>query len=425
MTIIKRENLTKKIKPVALSIALLSASATAPTLAADTLAEAFSGGKAFANLRLRYENADISNGNGEDADALTLRTTFGYQTDDYYGFSVLVEAEDVREVLGVRDFSVPPAGVRTGEFDVIADPETTELDQAFIQYKAGGFTGKLGRQVLALDGHRFIGTVGWRQDRQTFDALSLNYKASGFDLTAAYLTQRNRIFAEVGDVDSEDVLLNASYDAGFGKFVAYAYLLDVQDVPDASLDTYGISFTGSTKAGEAVINYTAEYATQDNDATGNDPDYFNLGAGIKFGAVKFSLGYESLGSDSSFNSATGVTTASGFATPLATLHKFNGWADVFLNTPAIGLEDFSATFDAEFGGGKFKVAYHDFSGDDSSIGGISVGDDLGSEIDIQYTRNFGKHVYTGIKYADYSDGSSALSPVDTQRFWVWAGVKFK
>ncbi|MEI8045213.1 MAG: hypothetical protein WCL11_27625, partial [Verrucomicrobiota bacterium] len=30
----------------------------------------------------------------------------------------------------------------------------------------------------------------------------------------------------------------------------------------------------------------------------------------------------------------------GFATPLATLHAFNGWADMFLSTPANGLKDF-------------------------------------------------------------------------------------
>ena len=412
MKIIKRENLSKSIKPIALSIALLSTSAAAPVFAADTLAEAFTGGKAFANLRLRYEGADISNGNGEDAEALTLRTSFGYKTAEYNGFSVLVEAEDVREVLGVRDFSVPPAGVRAGEFDVIADPETTELDQSFIQYKSGGFTGKLGRQVLTFDGHRFIGHVGWRQDRQTFDALSLNYKKSGFDLSAAYLAQRNRIFAEVGDIDSEDLLLNASYKTSAGKLVTYAYLLEVEDAPNSSLDTYGASFTGSQKAGETTYNYTIEFATQDNDANGSSTDYFNIGGGAKFGAVKLSLGYESLGSDNG---------TAAFATPLATLHKFNGWADVFLGTPGIGLEDFSATLDTKFGGGNFKIAYHDFSGDEA----LGDSDDLGSEIDIQYTRNFGKHVYSGIKYADYSQGSSSSSPVDTQRVWVWAGIKFK
>jgi len=424
MNIIKRENLTNTIKPIALSIALLSAGASAPTLAADTLAEAFSGGKAFADLRLRYENADQDNNNGEDADALTLRTSFGYQTGEYKGFSVLVEAEDVREVLGVRDFSTPGGapgviGVRPGQFDIVADPETTELDQAFVQYKAGGFTGKFGRQVIALDGHRFVGTVGWRQDRQTYDGIKLNYKDDNLELTGAYVTQRNRIFAEEADFDSDDIFLNASYKFGdAGKLVVYSYLLDQEGVDggnDVEIDTYGLSYTGSVKVGGGAFNYTAEYATQDNGDI--DTDYFNLGAGIKFNeAIKFSLAFESLGSDNG---------AGSFETPLATLHKFNGWADVFLNTPAIGLEDFSATLDAKFWGGNFKVAYHDFSGDESDING---NDELGDEIDIQYTRNFGKHLYTGIKYSDFSQGSAETGLgliTDTQRFWVWAGVKFK
>ena len=414
----KRESLKRLIKPIALSTALLLTTATVPALAADTLAEAFSGGKPFANLRLRYENADIDNGNIPEADALTLRTTFGYETGEYKGFSVLVEAEDSREVFGVRDFSVNPAGVRVDQFDTIADPETTELEQAYVQYKAGGFTGKLGRQTLTLDNHRFVGHVGWRQDRQTFDAVKLNYNAGGFDLTGAYLTQRNRIFAEVGDINSEDIILNASYKAGFGKVVLYSYLLEEEDQastsPDAEIDIYGISYTGETKAGEnTTIGYRAEYATQDNESTNTDTDYFNLGASAKFGPVKFSLGFESLGSDDGIDA---------FATPLATLHGFNGWADVFLTTPTVGLEDFSATFDADVLGGKFTLAYHDFSAEDALAGDS---DDLGDEIDVRYTRDFGKHIYTGIKYADYSSGDSPNSSPDTERFWIWGGLKFK
>ena len=416
MNFIKKESCVKalSLKPLALSVALLSASAvSAPAMAADTLAEAFTGGKPFINLRLRYETADQGFNAAPSADALTLRTAFGYETGSFNGFSVLVEAEDVREVFGVRDFSVPPAGVRAGEFDVIADPETTELDQAYIKYKANGFTAKLGRQVIALDGHRFVGTVGWRQDRQTFDGVTLNYKTSNLELTGAYVTQRNRIFAEEADQDSSDIFLNASYKfSGAGKLVAYSYLLD-QD-GGAEIDTYGLSYTGKFKAGSTSINYTAEYATQDN---GNiDTDYLNLGLGATFGIVKLSAGYEILGSDNGLGA---------FATPLATLHKFNGWADVFLGTPAVGLEDFSLTVDVKVAGGKFKLAYHDFSADESSVFGIPTGDDLGDEIDIQYTRNFGKHVYTGIKYANYSNGSSAFSPGDTERVWVWAGLKFK
>ena len=415
MKTIKRESSTQTLtlKPLALSVALLSATAaTSPAIAADTLAEAFSGGKPYVNLRLRYESADQGGNTADSADALTLDTVFGYESGEYKGFSFLVEAEDVREVFGVRDFSVPPAGVRTGQFDVIADPETTELDQAFIKYKAGGFSAKLGRQVITHDGHRFIGHVGWRQDRQTFDGVTLSYKKDNLALTGSYVTQRNRIFAEEGDINSSDVFLNASYKFGKNKLVAYSYLLDNED-NNTEIDTYGISYSGWTKFGETKVNYNAEYATQDIGSASTD--YFNLGAGAKFGIVKLSLAYEVLGSDN------GLV---GFATPLATLHKFNGWADVFLNTPGIGLEDFKATVDVDIAGGKFKLAYHDFSGDES-IGGT---DDLGDEIDIQYTRNFGKNVYAGIKYADYSQGDAIQNAGfirDTERFWAWVGFKFK
>ena len=92
MSIIKRESLKLSLKPLALSIAVLAATVSAPTFAewrvGEEITDAIKGGKAFADLRLRFEDADIANGNGEDAQALTLRTTFGYETGTYKGFSV-------------------------------------------------------------------------------------------------------------------------------------------------------------------------------------------------------------------------------------------------------------------------------------------------------------------------------------------------
>ena len=291
MTIIKRKSLkTSLFKPVALSMTLLTATSVTPVFADWTFSEAVKGGKAFADLRLRYENADIANGNGVGADALTLRTTFGYETGSYAGFTALLEAEDVREV-GINDFSVNPANVRVDEFDTIADPEGTELEQAYIQYKAGGFTGKLGRQTFTLDNHRFVGHVGWRQDRQTFDALKLNYVQGGFDVTAAYIGQRNRIFRDLQDVDSEDIILNASYKGGFGKLVTYAYLIEAADTEDAALNTFGFSYAGKTKLGSSEIGYRAEFATQENEANDTDTEYVHLNGSVKSGPGKFSLGY--------------------------------------------------------------------------------------------------------------------------------------
>ncbi|MFT5806450.1 MAG: hypothetical protein ACI9LG_000713 [Moritella dasanensis] len=41
----------------------------------------------------------------------------------------------------------------------------------------------------------------------------------------------------------------------------------------------------------------------------------------------------------------------GFATPLATLHKFNGWSDQFLNTPTQGLADLYLSVSSKVAGG--------------------------------------------------------------------------
>src|SRR3546814_9338854 len=64
-------------------------------------------------------------------------------------------------------------------FPVVADPDATELNQAYVSYADAGFKATAGRQRLIFDNHRFIGNVGWRQNEQTFDALDLTYKLAG------------------------------------------------------------------------------------------------------------------------------------------------------------------------------------------------------------------------------------------------------
>ena len=365
-------------------------------------------GKFFGDLRLRYENAQQDNAL-EDADALTLRTRIGYKTKKVQGFSALVEVENITEF--VDDFSVPPTGDRVGEFSVIADPEGTEIDQAYVSYSSETLTAKVGRQVLALDGHRFIGHVGWRQDRQTFDAAVINYTPTpGLNVNLSYIDQRNRIFSDEADLDSQDVIINSSYQVPFGKVVAYAYLLEVDNDTDNSLDTYGVSFTGKQKVNELDWHYAVEYATQEaNDLL--DTDYLLLEGGVTFAGVTARVGRELLGSDGG---------QGGFATPLATLHKFNGWADAFLATPAQGLEEVYVKFTGKVAGGAWWVSYHDFSSDVS----LNGEDDLGDEINLRYTRSFGDSFSGGVKFADYNAGSSAFTQVDTQRFWLWANYKF-
>lgn len=365
-------------------------------------------GKIYADFRLRYESVSQDNPL-PDADALTLRSRVGLKSASFQGFSGLIELENNLDF--VDDFSVPPAGVRAGQYSVIADPQTFEVDQAFLQFKNSNLTAKLGRQVIALDGQRFVGHVGWRQDRQTFDAASISYQPSeSISMTASYLFKRNRIFADEADIDSEDLLLNTSYKTPIGKLVAYAYLLEMDNGTNNSLDTFGISLTGAKEVESKKFLYALEYATQEaNDVF--DTDYLLVEGGIGLEGITAKLGYEVLGSDGG---------EFGFATPLATLHKFNGWADSFLGTPAVGLEDLYASVAGKLAGGKWVVAYHDYSADKSRAG-VS---DLGDEINLLYARKFGKHLSGGVKFAAYEAGDAGSGKVDTDKFWLWTGFAF-
>lgn len=377
---------------------------------ASEFTSALSSGKVNGDLNLRYENVEQDNAL-KDASALTLRTRLSYTTGKVSGWSAMVEMEDNRIVLGQGDYSVPQTGYNTGMYSVIADPEHTELDQGYVQYSSDTFTFKAGRQLIAWDGHRYVGHVGWRQDRQTFDGLSAKYNpVKELTLNYAYLTQRNRIFAEALDQDSKDHLLNGAYKTSMGTLTAYAYLLELDNNTDNALDSYGVSFVGNTTVAQTKLLYALEYASQSSDTAGTDfdADYALLEVGAVLAGITAKLGYESLGSDGG---------AYGFQTPLATLHKFNGWADTFLTTPAEGLVDTYVSLAGGVLGGKWLAAYHNFAADEAT----SVVDDLGSELDLQYVRNYGSNYSVGIKYAAYSGDSGR---VDTDKLWLWVGAKF-
>jgi hypothetical protein len=113
-----------------------------------------------------------------------------------------------------------------------------------------------------------------------------------------------------------------------------------------------------------------------------------------------------------------------FSTPLGTNHKFNGWADMFLNTPDFGLEDANVYVGYKSKSfGTFKVVYHDFQSAEENI-------DYGTEWDAVYTRAIPgvKGLKGMLKYADYNGDDSLSSgnlyAADAQKFWVMLDYKF-
>jgi len=398
------------IKGLGLAIAMVSAM---PVLAIDNpMTSLVEEGKVYGDFRLRFEYVDQDNAL-DDAKALTLRSRLGFESGSYQGFSGVLEFEDSRPVAGVEDYNSTLNGET--EYSVVADPRTTELDQGYLQYKLAPATVKLGRQVLTYDNQRFVGPVGWRQDRQTFDAARLTVTPiENLSLDYAYIGQRNRIFAEARDIQSKDNLVNIGYATPFGKLSAYAYLLEVDNDTDNSLNTYGIRFAGNYAVDEGVkVLYEAEYATQKNESGSSDAnaDYYLISGGAAYKGIKATVGYEVLGTDDGNY---------GFSTPLATLHKFNGWADQFLATPTAGLNDLMVTVAGPLAGGKWTIAYHSF-GTEEDVAGNS---DLGSEIDVAYDRKFAEYYSAGIKFASYMAGDDNFGKVDTNKLWLTLGAAF-
>lgn len=373
-------------------------------LSATTFTEAMTGGTPNFDARLRYEGVDQA-GFIEDAQALTLRARLGYTTGAFQGFSATGEFE-YTTALGSERFN----STRNGEtiYPVVADPNATELNQAYLTYS--GFSNtvlKYGAQRINLDNDRFVGNVGWRQNEQTFDAFSIaNKSLTGTTLTYAYLTDVNSISDTSIDIKAH--LLNGSYTGlPFGILTGYGYLLEYPG-SQSSNKTLGLRFAGGSDISSGwKILYAAEYAKQSDYKDGNtaiDADYNLLEIGVETQGVTARFGYELLGADN----------YSGFETPLATKHAFNGWADKFLATPTTGLEDVYVSLGGAVAGIKLLAVYHDYAADEG-------GADYGTEWDLLAVKKFGKHYTLGTKYASYNADSFAT---DTDKFWVWGEVSF-
>ncbi len=380
--------------------------AAEPAAAPATFAEAIARGQVSFNARLRHESVQQSG--LRDAAALTLRTRLGYTTAPFHGWKFMAEVEHITAADGD---SYSQAGLNPGGTGraVVADPEGTEINQAWAAFSSGQTTATVGRQRLVLDNARFIGDVGWRQNQQTFDAAVFQNKGlAKTTLTYAYLDRINRIFGSdhaQGRWQSDSHVLHASH-AGLpaGTLTAYAYLLDFANSATNSTTTYGASFTGSTKLTEALkLTYRAELATQGDH--GNSPlsyraTYHALEVGLAAKQAGLALLHETLGSDNN----------TGFKTPLATLHAFNGWADLFLATPAAGLRDTYLRVNASLPGElAFLAGQHWYEAD-------SGGASYGTEFNAQLSRKFGKSVTALLKYADFRRDSAAFP--DVRKFWV-------
>lgn len=358
------------------------------------------------NLRLRSETVS-QDGFAADAHALTLRSRLGFQTGAAWDTKLLAEAT-LNWPLDTRYNSTTDHHTA---YPVVADPEDYALDRLELTNTSlPGTVLSIGRQRINLDDQRFIGSVGFRQNEQTLDSASIvNESIPGLTLDFTYLDRVNRIFgveSTVGHFTGSSYLARAAYQTPFGTLIGFGYWLAFnQDHPD-STRTLGVRFAGAHKLGAVLLHYSASYAHQDpyaDNALHFSADYYSGALSATYAHFTAGAGVEVMGGN-------GVK---GFTTPLATLHKFDGWADEFLTTPANGIEDRYGTL----GYALPKVAmlkvlavsalYHDFRS-------ARLGIHYGAETDLQLLGTWRK--LTGIiAFADYTRDRYAA---DTKKLWV-------
>lgn len=376
--------------------------------------------KPLVDARLRYENVQQA-GFAREADAVTARVRAGFEAKSG-AFALLAESE---ATLALSERYNSGVNGKAG-FPAVADPENVELNRLQLQYRGIAKTVvTVGRQRINLDDQRFVGAVGWRDNEQTFDAARIEWsglKDVKADLTYSWSNRTiwgvNGFGARQQAVSGDNVFANLTVKRPFGTLTAFAYLVDQDEAAISSFrmssQTYGARYSGAHKLSKAArLLLTASYARQRDfhrNPARYGADYWLGEAGLVARGLKLMGGYEVLGADK------GVALTS-FQTPLATLHKFNGWADKFLATPPNGLRDAYAAIGytrphlGPFENLGLTAAYHDYRSD-------RLGQHYGGEVNLQLSARIKRYALT-LKYADYDARAFAT---DTRK--VWASVEW-
>ena len=205
------------------------------------------------------------------------------------------------------------------------------------------------------------GRVGWRQNEQTFDGIRLVQSfGSAVQIDLASLHNANRVFGPDGpnaDLHGRFNLAQANWTVKPEHVLqGYLYDLDFDSLVARSSSTRGMDYKGAAQGFKWQI------------ALANQKDAHQAPANYNVGYHRMELSYpiskvtvkgivERLGSDGKV----------AFQTPFATLHAFNGFADLFLTTPVNGLREHAVQLAFPLLKTKATVSWHRFNSDYADI----------------------------------------------------------
>ncbi|MFN6261914.1 MAG: alginate export family protein [Chromatiaceae bacterium] len=356
------------------------------------------------NFRYRIEQVQ-PDGPLEDALASTLRSRLTVNTGKWalasnQSISALIEADHVA-VIGGETYNNTVNG--SSRYATIADPDGLDLNQAALLFKAGDSSQiTLGRQRLNFGDQRFIGSVGWRQNEQTFDGIRLVQSfGSTVQLDLASLHNANRVFGPDGpnaDLHGRFNLAQANWTVKPEHVLqGYVYDFDFDSLVARSSSTRGFDYKGAAQGFKWQL------------ALANQQDAHQAPANYNVGYHRIELSYpisqvtikgivERLGSDGKV----------AFQTPFATLHAFNGFADMFLTTPTNGLREQAVQLAFPVLKAKATLSWHHFNSDYADIHyGNEVDASLAYELNSQWQILGKVAFYQADKYQ-----------ADTTKYWL-------
>ena len=217
-------------------------------------------------------------------------------------------------------------------------------------------------------------------------------------------------------IGGTNVFVIVGYALPLVTLTGFAYLVDQDELAvqgyRQSSQTYGARLAGTVPLSKtARISYAASFAQQSD--YGRNPnryaaDYWLGEATLTARAVSVGGGYEILGADK------GIALTS-VQTPLASLFKFQGWADKFTTTPPNGIRNLYSTISVGWKNAgpadllRLSATVHRFDSD-------RLGAHYGDELDLRASAKRWRTTVS-LRLARYRADSFAT---DTDKIWLTA-----
>jgi hypothetical protein len=369
------------------------------------------------DTRLRWEQVD-QDGLPREAEAVTVRVRAGVKA-DRGPLQALLESEATLAL--ATDYNSGVNG--KAAYPLVADAQNIALNRAQLRYAVPDAAITAGRQLMELADQRFVGSMNWRQNQQTFDAARVQIGDSRHlfaDVTYAWsvrtVTGIDGTAARPQAIGGDNVFALAGTKTPLGTVTGFAYLVD-QDVAALqnyalSSQTYGIRLAGTRPLSPGLaLAWTGSWARQSGwhrNPNRYAATYWLAEGTLTADRLAFTAGHEVLGADSG-RALTSVQT------PLASLFKFNGWDGKFTTTPPDGLRDLYATGAVTwkalgpFSGANLSATWHRFRSD-------RLDRAYGEELDLLAGVKHGRTALS-VRYARYRANGFAT---DTDKAWLEA-----